>query len=1085
MKLGADHGIEVDTSEDGAVFSPGNLRQYAAIVFLNTTQDCLDDQQQIEMMRYIQAGGGFVGVHGAADTEYDWPWYGGLVGAYFNGHPNNPNVRDAIVEKVDHDHPSCQHLPDQWPRTDEWYNYRDINPNLNILLNLDEDSYEGGTNGDDHPIAWYHEYDGGRAFYTGGGHTIESFSEPDFIQHLWEGIKYAMGSMAPLNYSLSTVAPEENRFQKVVLDDHLNEPMELAMLPDRRILFVERKGDIKLYDPKTESTKTITHLEVHSEFEDGLLGMALDPNFSENNWLYLFYSPPGSEPKQHISRFDFVDDEVDLTSEKVLLEIGTQRDECCHSGGCLEFGPDGNLWISAGDDTNPFASDGYSPSDERPGRSPWDAQKSSSNTNDLRGKVSRITPQPDGSYTIPDGNLFPKDGSMGRPEIYAMGCRNPYRISIDQRTGYLYWGDVGPDAGKDSLGRGPKGHDEVNQARKAGFFGWPYFVGDNKAYNEYDFATKKSGEMHHKAKPINNSPNNTGISELPPAQPAFIWYPYDESKEFPLVGKGGRNAMAGPVFYQDDYPTSEARFPAYYDGKLFTYDWIRGWMMAVTMDSLGNFVSMERFLPSTKFSNPNDIIMSPEGDMYMLEYGTAWFKQNKDARLVHLKYIMGNRSPVAKIKASATEGALPFEVSFSSEASMDPDGDQLSYQWSFGAGESLITRDQQVSHTFEQPGDYLVTLQVRDEEGLLSEDQVKVFAGNAPPVLDVTLVGNKTFFFPGRTLQYEINVQDQEDGSVGTGIESDEVAFTIDYLEKGADINAISMGHEALASAAKFVVGKETMAKSDCAACHFKDQESVGPTYLEIADKYHEEDGARAYLIDKVLNGGGGVWGPQAMAAHPQHTKEEAGDMVDYILSLQSDQQLKRLPLQGEYLIDQQKQSNPEGSLILMASYTDRGSEGASPIARQSLITLRFPELLAADFDRIQTATKFDATAEQLAPLGIKEDRSIVVAMHNGYIGFQAIDLTDVAAIEIGVVLSEEFSHGGVISLHFDVPSMTTPEIGQVEVEMKPKNLGWHHYSIPISEQRGVQDLYLKFQGNGEKMLGTIMDLRFIPVKST
>ncbi|MEL6926783.1 MAG: PQQ-dependent sugar dehydrogenase, partial [Bacteroidota bacterium] len=329
--------------------------------------------------------------------------------------------------------------------------------------------------------------------------------------------------------------------------------------------------------------------------------------FENNNWIYLFYSLAGDKPVQHVSRFDFSDEGLDMDSEKVVLEIPLQRDECCHSAGSLEFGPNGNLFISTGDNTNPHESDGYSPSDEREGRGPFDAQKSSANTNDLRGKILRIKPEADGGYSIPEGNLFPEGTEKGRPEIYVMGCRNPYRISVDQHTGYLYWGDVGPDAGEDSLSRGPMGYDEVNQAKGPGFYGWPYFVGNNRPYKKYDFAKKVSLESFDASKPINQSPNNTGMQELPPAQPAFIYYPYGASNEFPIVGDGGRNAMAGPVFYTEDYADTDKRFPGYYNGKLFTYDWMRGWIMAVTMDDDGSFKRMERFLPSQKFSNPIDI----------------------------------------------------------------------------------------------------------------------------------------------------------------------------------------------------------------------------------------------------------------------------------------------------------------------------------------------------------------------------------------------------------------------------------------------------------------------------------------------
>ena len=177
VRLGQQNGFQVDTTENADNFTEENLQQYAAVVFLNTTGDVLNYYQQADFERYIQAGGGYVGIHAAADTEYHWRWYGKLVGAYFNGHPNNPNVRNARMEVLDKNHQATSMLGDEWVRDDEWYNYKSINPDINVLINLDESSYEGGTNGENHPIAWYHDYDGGRVFYTGLGHTNESFSE--------------------------------------------------------------------------------------------------------------------------------------------------------------------------------------------------------------------------------------------------------------------------------------------------------------------------------------------------------------------------------------------------------------------------------------------------------------------------------------------------------------------------------------------------------------------------------------------------------------------------------------------------------------------------------------------------------------------------------------------------------------------------------------------------------------------------------------------------------------------------------------------------------------------------------------------
>lgn len=200
-KLGEQHNFQVEATEDASVFNEEKLKSFLVIIYLNTTQDVLNPNQQVQMERFIQAGGGFVGVHAAADTEYDWPWYGKMVGAYFDGHPSDPNVRKATLRVLDTNHAATDPLPKDWVRADEWYNYKSINEANNVLINLDESTYEGGTNGESHPISWYKEYDGGRMFFTGLGHTEESYSEPLFLQHLMGGIRYAMGAGTPVDYS--------------------------------------------------------------------------------------------------------------------------------------------------------------------------------------------------------------------------------------------------------------------------------------------------------------------------------------------------------------------------------------------------------------------------------------------------------------------------------------------------------------------------------------------------------------------------------------------------------------------------------------------------------------------------------------------------------------------------------------------------------------------------------------------------------------------------------------------------------------------------------------------------------------------
>ena len=1053
------NGMLVHNTEDASFFYEKNLNNYSCIIFLSTTGDVLNIEEQHEFKRYIQAGGSFLGIHAAADTEYDWPWYGKLVGAYFNGHPNDPNVRNANIQLKNTTHQACAHLPTQWNRDDEWYNYKNINPNIEVLLNLDESSYEGGTNGESHPIAWCHEFDGGRAFYTGSGHTISSFAEPDFIKHLEGAIKYCVGDKKGPDYSLPSVIAAENRFEKVVLDQNLNEPMELALLPNKEILFIERRGAIKLFDPVKNKTKLVANMKVHSVFEDGLLGLAVDPNYESNHWIYLFYSPVGDESVQHVSRFDFAEQKIDMSSEKLILKIPVQREECCHSAGSLKFGPDGNLFISVGDNTNPHESSGFSPSDERPGRSPFDAGKSSSNTNDFRGKILRITMKSDGSYNIPDGNLFPKDGSQGKPEIYVMGCRNPFRFCIDEKTKYLYWGDVGPDAGEDNAKRGPRGYDEINQAQKPGYFGWPYFIGDNKAYNEFDFATNVSGEPRDPLHPINTSPNNTGKKELPVAQKAFIWYPYAGSEEYPLVGNGGRNAMAGFVYYSDLY-NGENKLPPYFDGKLIIYDWMRGWFMAVTMDKVGAYESMERIMPSQTFNNPIDVLISPEGELFLLEYGTGWFVQNKDARLVKMQYSAGNRKPLVKLSIDKNIGSVPMTLKLDGSKSLDYDGDDLTYEWLIN-GKSF-SKEVNPSLDIKDPGNYTIDLKVKDSKGNSNQSSTQVIAGNEPPEVNFNIKGNSSFYFAGQALNYNISVEDKEDGSLEEGIDSDKVMVSIDYLKEGFDRNEIAMGH-AQGLNAMDAPGKILMGESDCQSCHKENDKSVGPSYLAIAKKYKDDINASTYLAERIVKGGGGVWGDLAMAAHPQLERDDIDEMVAYILSIKESKDIKSLATKGIYNFEKHDPSNPEGVYVLTSSYKDKGNGAVASLTSQDVKVLRSSFFSAVDVDSLNEAMTMEVKAGQVP--GVEKDFWILIGMDGSSAMYKAIDLTGINSLEMIAQCNAAYMSGGTIELRsgsIDGELLDSNSI-KPNQEMGPQSL-----IFDLSKFENKHDLYLVFKSSDE-----------------
>ena len=759
QELADQHGFIVDATEDASVFNDSTLAQYQVVIFLNTTGDILNADQQTAFEAFIRAGNGFAGIHSAADTEYDWPFYGELVGAYFQSHPA---VQEGTIKVADRVHPSTTHLPARWERTDEWYNYQ-ANPRgqVHVLAALDAGSFQGGDMGHDHPISWCQNYEGGRSWYTGLGHTPDTFEEPLFREHLLQGVRYAAGVQAG-----DCTATVDAFFEKAILDENTNNPMHLDIAPDGRVFLVERGGTVKIYDPEQKTTTVAASIEVTTEFEDGLLGVVLDPGFEENNWLYLFYSPAIDAPQQHVSRFTLEGDQLDLDSEVILLEIPVQRDQCCHSGGSMLFDAEGNLFIATGDNTNPFESDGYGPIDERPNRAAWDAQRSSANTNDLRGKILRITPQEDGSYTIPPDNLFP-DGQEGLPEIYIMGLRNPFRMGIDLKRGWLYWGDVGPDAINASSSRGAIGYDEFNQARAAGNYGWPYCVGNNEAYVDYDFQTRQSGAPFNCEAPVNASINNSGAQNLPPAQPAWIWYPYAPSTDFPEIPHGGgRTAMGGPVYHYADSLISNRKLPAYYDDTIFIYEWARNWVLEVKLDDDGTILDINPFIPEINLERPIAMELGPDGALYMLEWGTGFGGDNNNSQLVLIDFVRGNRAPVAALEATPRSGPAPLTVTFSSEGSFDPDpGDVIEFAWDFEGDGVTDSVEPNPTFTYDQTGGFSATLTITDQEGNTARTSTLISVGNTPPTITMDSPLNGGFFDWGDLISYAFTVTDAEDGS--------------------------------------------------------------------------------------------------------------------------------------------------------------------------------------------------------------------------------------------------------------------------------------------------------------------------------
>ncbi|MFD5782212.1 PQQ-dependent sugar dehydrogenase [Streptomyces sp. NPDC126933] len=581
--------------------------------------------------------------------------------------------------------------------------------------------------------------------------------------------------------------PPTSGFEKVKLDGGLQmgEPIELAVLPDQKVLYINRGtsdagGQVRVYNPATRSTTVALTLPLDARFEDGLIGISLHPRFASTGWVMLFYSPKVTPLVNRISRFTFdrTTNTISPASEDMIIEWPTERELCCHSAGSMSWDTAGNLYFAVGDNTNSGGdAAGMAPIDERANRSPqYDAQRTSGNANDLRGKINRIHPEDNGTYTVPDGNLFPRGTAQTRPEVYIMGVRNPYRVWVDKKANNtLYWGEVGPDAPATIANRGPAAYDEFNRATGPGNYGWPYCGGPNVSYNDWDFAANTPRAWFPcggATGPVNNSPRNTGIQQLPPTKPALVWEQHGGSKEWPQLDNPGGCGSPNhtEVYHYDANLASDVKWPQYYDNKLLISEYCRNWIKEVQFNngnpSTGTPTAIEPVLDGMRFIHPIDSEFGPDGSLYLLEYGSGYFSGAEDAGLYKINYVQGGRSPLAKASVDKDNGLAPLAVTFSSAGSSDPDGNPLSYAWDFTDNGSTDSTAANPAFTYPGNGNFQARLTVSDGTGRTGTTTIPVVVGNNRPTLTISSPPDGGTYEWNENVTVTASATDPQDGPV-------------------------------------------------------------------------------------------------------------------------------------------------------------------------------------------------------------------------------------------------------------------------------------------------------------------------------
>ena len=908
-ELGRERRFTVRVTDDAEVFDEKLLKRFRAVIFLNTSGDVLTDDQQAAFEEYYHAGGGFIGVGSAVETEPDWSFLTEVLGTRATG---QTDVQPGTIKVADRVHDASKDLPEYWTRNDAWYNFEaNVRGESHVLATVvervdDLGSFEvqpwggtltgitGGTMGHDHPVSWCKDWQNGRSFYTALGNTPASFDEVALRAHLGGAITWAAGEADPIYSDCGATVLANYQQTKISAPPSLSEPIGFDVLPDGRVIQTDRRGGVRLHDPASNTTTVLAQIPVYMASEDGMYGPGVDNDFATNNWIYLFYSPPtvkdvklstgeivtqttptanapntGESPAVwdpwvgyfQLSRFKFVDAtattpaHLDLATEQEIMRVPVNRGACCHVAGDIDFDGAGNLWLVTGDDTpaGGGGSGGFGPfNDQLTATGLYnaphvDARRSAQNTNDLRGKILRIsvkagdiTPEEandfGGAYTVPPGNLFPVGTDKTRPEIYAMGFRNPFRLQLDEND-VAYITDYSPDSRVPQDFRGPAGTGRVMVVREPSNYGWPLCYRTDLPYYRWDFVAQQPlddpAQVHECDNP-ERGPQNTsrwnveggptvepGLEYGPPVTNPEIWYSFNDNlgapalgtpcfdyyngsgatscpRLFPELGSGGVGPHGAAKYTYDPANPDPTKLPPYYDGAIFFGEFTRDTLREIRLDSEGRVFKLNDLfncggltpgqVPQTdnpfECDSPMDMQFDESGHFYLLTYGDGFFNINNDAGMYRWDYVKGLRAPIAVLSASPTDGPAPLTVEFSSEGSRDPDpADSIRFEWDFDGNGTVDSIEPNPEFTYTAIGQYTARLTVIDSSGKSTSANTTITVGNTSPtvVIDTPVEGGLFSF--GESIPFSVTVTDPEDGPIDCGRVA--VTFILAHDEHG------------------------------------------------------------------------------------------------------------------------------------------------------------------------------------------------------------------------------------------------------------------------------------------------------------